>query len=112
MTFEQELLRELHRLNKIIADIRKSLDKLNKNLVDISLDKVKEDPLSVKVFGLEDQEERLCYVETVPMGIHVDDGDVDICSNCRVPIDDDCYYCSNCGARIVDKRELLRGDAE
>jgi len=50
-------------------------------------------------------------VETVPMGIHVDDGDAYVCSNCRVPIDDDVYFCSNCGARIVDKRELSRGDA-
>ena len=56
--------------------------------------------------------ELLCYVESMPMGIHVDDGDVDVCSNCRVPIDDCGYFCSNCGARIVDKRELLRGDAE
>ena len=56
--------------------------------------------------------ELLCYVETVPMGAHVDDGDVDVCSNCRVPIGDDVYFCSNCGARIVDRRELMRGDAE
>lgn len=52
--------------------------------------------------------ELLCYVETVPMGIHADDGDAEVCSNCRVAIDADSYYCSNCGARIVDKRELER----
>lgn len=53
-----------------------------------------------------------CHVDTVPMGTNADDGDVDVCSNCRVPIDDSAYFCSNCGARIVDKRELMRGDAE
>ena len=56
--------------------------------------------------------EILCYVESVPLGIHVDDGDAEVCSNCRVPIDPDAYYCSNCGAKIVDKRELERKAVE
>lgn len=44
---------------------------------------------------------RFCHVENVPMGICVDDGDVDVCSECRVPIDSDCYYCGNCGAKVI-----------
>lgn len=30
---------------------------------------------------------------------------VTVCSNCRVAIDDleDCYYCPNCGAKVVDE---------
>ena len=45
MTFEQQLLRELHHLNKNLVEIKKSLDKL------------KGDPILIKVPGWEDQEE-------------------------------------------------------
>lgn len=55
--------------------------------------------------------ELLCYVDMVPLGTHCDDGEAEVCSECRVPIDDDLYYCPNCGARIIDKRELMEGDA-
>lgn len=42
---------------------------------------------------------RTCHVESVPMGTY--DGDVDVCSECRVPIEQDDRYCVNCGAEVV-----------
>ena len=46
--------------------------------------------------------ERTCHVETVPLGIH-DDTTAGVCSECRVPLDGDEYYCPNCGAKVVSE---------
>lgn len=44
-----------------------------------------------------------CHVEEVYLDSH-SDLTVPVCSACRVPVDDleDCNYCPNCGARVVD----------
>lgn len=44
-----------------------------------------------------------CHPVEVPLGIH-DDATATVCSACRVAIDDlaDCYYCPNCGRKVVD----------
>lgn len=47
--------------------------------------------------------ERTCHIEMYPMGLHEEDGEAPICSACRVAIDEDVYYCPNCGARVVDE---------
>lgn len=44
--------------------------------------------------------ERTCRIEEVPLGIH-DDTTADVCSECRVTIERDDYYCPNCGAKVV-----------
>lgn len=50
--------------------------------------------------------ERTCHVETVPLGIH-DDTTADVCSECRVPLDGDEYYCPNCGARVKEDADAI-----
>ena len=47
--------------------------------------------------------ERTCHIEMYPMGLHEEDGEAPICSACRVAIDEDVYYCPNCGAKVVDE---------
>lgn len=47
--------------------------------------------------------ERTCHIEMYPMGLHEEDGEASICSACRVAIDEDVYYCPNCGARVVSE---------
>ena len=44
--------------------------------------------------------ERTCRIEMYPLGLHEEDGEAPICSECRVTIDEDVYYCPNCGARV------------
>jgi hypothetical protein len=46
--------------------------------------------------------ERTCHVVRYPLGIH-DDSYAEICSECRVVIEPDVYYCANCGARIEEE---------
>ena len=47
--------------------------------------------------------ERTCKPEEVYLDDY-SDLTATVCSNCRVAIDDleDCYYCPNCGAKVVD----------
>ena len=48
--------------------------------------------------------ERTCHIEMYPMGLHEEDGEAPICSACRVAIDEDVYYCPNCGARVKEEK--------
>lgn len=51
---------------------------------------------------IEPEPERMCHIEKWPLGTHIDDGCADICSNCRVAIESDFYYCPNCGSKVVE----------
>jgi len=48
--------------------------------------------------------ERTCKPEEVYLD-NYSDLTVTVCSNCHVAIDEleDCYYCPNCGAKVVDE---------
>jgi len=48
--------------------------------------------------------ELTCHSEEVYID-NYSDLTVTVCSNCRVAIDEleDCYYCPNCGAKVVEK---------
>lgn len=50
------------------------------------------------------RDERTCHIEMYPLGLHEEDGEAPICSACRVAIDEDVYYCPNCGARVVEEK--------